>query len=310
MSNIKIIRPFSREPISKNSLEGFLYSNGYTKIPGTVEMVTPLTDAKGNAITGIDENSMRIRAIADPETKAAEIERVKALREKLEAEINEDLTPSSPFWKDANNGKCNKLYMLKDGDNYFDLDDPYQAIDYYWITQLPIVAKSIEDVHRGKIDPTTVKFYVFQADVETQNEFNRKKRVNEVVAILNKLGDVEIRKVAFVLNLKPGEKADYQKVYNILDNFLRSPKTYGTSDPIDEFLKVTNYSPEMLAAKTLVKQLLEDRIIKERGNSIYEGESLVAKSMEDFELKLMEDADYFKMYEDKSRNRKLYLNNI
>jgi len=306
MSNIKIIKPYSKRPLSINTLAGSLYREGLSRAPLTSLSVFPLTDAQGRIQTGIDENALRVKAIKDDNARELEVARIRAIREELELRINETLTPDSQFWTP----KMEEPYVLKDGDNLFDLDDPYQAIDFYWLIQLPIIAKSLDDINSGKLDPTVVSFYVYETEVESLNEFNRKKEINDVVATLNKLGEVEIKKVAFILNLKMPDKSTYNEVYVAIDNYIREPKAYGKEDPIAEFKKATSYTAEVLAIKVLIKQLLEERILKLKGISVFEGENLIAKSIEDLEIKLAEDQEMFISYEAKTKAKKEYVNNI
>lgn len=306
MSNIKIIKPYNKRPASLTTLAGSLYKEGLSRAPMTALSVFPLTDARGIIQTGIDENALKIKAIKDPAARELEMARVKALREDLEFRINELLDPASAFWKE----KMVEPYSLKDGDNVFDMNDPYNAIDFYWLTQLPIVAKSMDDIVSGKADPSVVNFYVYETEVASRNEFNRKKEINDVVSTLNKLGEVEIKKVAFILNLKMPERSSYNELYVALDNYIREPKVYGKEDPIEEFRRVTSYTAESLAIKVLIKQLLEERILKMKGTSLFEGENLVAKSIEDFEIKLAENPDELSSYEAKTRAKKEYIDNI
>ena len=306
MSNIKIIKPYSKRPLSMNTLAGSLFQDGLSRAPLTSLSVYPLTDAKGVIQTGIDESALRIKAIKNEESRNLEIARVRSIREELELRVNETLTPESGFWTP----KMEEPYILRDGDNVFDLDNPYHAIDFYWLTQLPIIAKSLEDVNSGKVDATLVSFYVYETEVESRNEFNRKKEINDVVSVLNKLGEVEIKKVAFILNLKMPERSTYDEIYVAIDNYIRESKSYGKEDPIAEFRKATSYTAEVLAIKVLIKQLLEERILKMKGISVFEGENLIAKSIEDLEIKLVEDPEMFISYEAKTKAKREYVNNI
>lgn len=310
MSNIKIIKPYSRASADQVSLSGALAKEGRTSVPGASKAVLPLRDAKGNVVTGIDENALSLFKIKDESVLKAEKAKIKALRERLEAELNEDLTPGSAFWNDAENGLGNTLYYLKDGENMFDLDNPIDAVNYNWLINLPIIAISMEEIESGKLDPSTIGFYVYESDVQSTKEFERKKRINSVVATLNLLGPVELKKVAFLLNLKMPERSTYQETYNVVDNFLHQNKKHGTADPVTEFERVTGYTVDVLAIKVLIKQLLEERLIKQSGNSIFEGSNLIAKSMEDLEIKFAEDAEFFLLYEEKAKSKKAYVDSI
>lgn len=310
MSNIRIIKPYSRTQTTDITLSGALAREGRTKAPGTSYGVTPALDAKKNVITGIDENALSLFKIEDKATRDIEIARLKSIREKLEAELNESLSPTSAFWTDPDEGMVNVPYYLKDGENVFDLNNPIHAVNYYWLSQLPIIAPSLEEVESGKLDPSTIAFYIYETDVQVSKDFQRKKKINEVVAILNGLGPVEIKKVAFLLNMKMPEKSTYEEIYNVIDTFLHQDKKFGTSDPIKEFERVAGYTPEILNIKLLIKQLLDERILRTSGNSIMEASNVVAKSMEDFELKLAEDPELYILYDEKMKAKKAYVDNI
>ena len=56
--------------------------------------------------------------------------------------------------------------------------------------------------------------------------------------------------------------------------------------------------------------IMEERIVKQSGNSIFEGSNLIAKSIEDFEIKLAEDTELYILFEDKAKSKKAYVDNI
>lgn len=306
IKEIKIIRPYLRRPLNERTLDGSLYKEGLTRAPKTTLGVCMMIDSNKKPITGIDENSIKIKAMKDDSARETEFSRVKALRESLEEATGESLTPDSAFWKD----KVEVPYELLDGDNIFDLSNPFQAIDYYWLTQLPIIASNLDDINSGKVNRTKTFYYVYEPDAEVTNEFNRKKLINDAVAILNKLGQTEAKRVAFLLNLKLPDSFTYPETYNELDNFIKTPKTYGSHDPIEEFTKVCSYTPQVMAIKVLVKSLIDDRIIKQRGDSVLEGENVLSKSIQDLENKLAEDQEFFVDMETKMKNKRRFTDNI
>lgn len=306
MSNIRIIKPYKKSYRNELSLAATLHKDNRTRIPGTSISITPIQDYNGDVRTGINENAIKIRTIKDKEARDLAYEATKLKREKLEQALNEDLSPQSPFWVE----KIEKPFYLKDGDNIFNLDKAEDELEYSWLMELPFIAKSLEDIQSGKVDSSTIIWYVHEPDVESNSTFNRKRKINDVVATLNKLGELELRKVAFVLNLKLSKKATYNDIYNTVDEFLHTPKEYGTSDPIEEFIKATSYNAQTLAIKVVVKELLENKFLKMRGNSVYEGDTLLAKSIEDFEMKLTEDLDMFNAYKDKIEVKKAYINEL
>ncbi len=264
MSNIKIIKPYSRISDKEISLAGALAKEGRTKVPGSEYALTPVKDAKGNVITGIDENALSLSKIKDSQVLETERARLKALRERLEGELNENLSPSSAFWLDPEYGKANELFYLKDGENVFDMNNPMDVVNFNWLTNVPIIVRSLDELESGKIDPTTISFYVYETDVQSTKEFQRRNK----------------------------DKASF------------------TKDPIKEFERVTGYTPEVLNIKLLIKQLLDERILKMSGNSVLEGSNLIAKSVEDFEIQLAENPEQYIIFEEKAKSKKAYVDNI
>jgi hypothetical protein len=306
IKEIRIIKPYLRRPLNERTLDGSLYKEGLSRAPKTTLSVTMLTDANGKPITGIDENAMRIKSIRDENARNLEYARIKSLREELEMLTGEDLSTSSTFWKE----KLSTPYSLIDGDNIFDLSDPFKAIDFYWLTELPIIASSLDDILTGKYNRSRVEFYIHDPEIESKNEFNRKKLINDTVATLNKMGATELSRVAFLLNLKLPESAEMTFVYNELDNYIKAPKKFGSHDPIAEFNKVAAYTPQTMAIKVLVKKLIEERVIKQRGDSVLDGENIIAKSIEDLEIKLAEDSDFYIDMETKYKSKRSFVDNI
>jgi len=71
------------------------------------------------------------------------------------------------------------------------------------------------------------------------------------------------------------------------------------------FNRVLSYSEDLLDVKSLVKDLIDQNIVRVKGSMVYEGEHMWAKSIEEFEL-LLADPKYTEEYEafkDKLRNR-------
>ena len=112
---VRVIRPYKKEPANMRTLEGSLYQNGYTFIPGTVRKFYPRVDSRGVIRTGLDENSPKFRGILNLEAREQEIQRVTQLREYYESLLDESLAPTSTFYDEIKeNG-----YTLEDGDNIF-----------------------------------------------------------------------------------------------------------------------------------------------------------------------------------------------
>jgi len=298
---MRIIRPYKREPSNMRTLEGSLYQNGYSFIPGTTRKFYPRVDSRGVIRTGLDENSPKIRAIFDPKVKEAEVQRIKQLKDYYESILDESLEPNSTFYDEM---KENGV-TLEDGENIFNMENPREAVNFYWIMETDMVANSLDDIESGKVDTSIVKFYVYNGEVETKVTFERKKKINSAIASLDKMSAVKRKKIQKLIGLGLPMDSTEEEVYNAVDEFLRTPASAMDRDPIEQFAKITSYSDDLLDVKALVKDLVDKNIVRIKGSIIYEGEHVWAKSIEEFELFLTDPkhTEEYDSFKDKLKNK-------
>lgn len=279
---VKIIRPIKREPSNLRTLEGSLYKEGYNFVPGTIKRFYPRVDSRGVIRTGLDENSIKIRAIESPEVREQEFEKVKSLRLYYESILDESLEPTSTFYDEIKETG----YNLEDADNVFNLDNPRDAVNFYWLMETDMIARSLDDVESKKVDTTVVRFYVYDGEVETKSTFERKKRINSAIASLDTMSSLKRKKIQKLIGLGLSNMATEEEVYNSIDEFLRTSASALGYDPIDKFNTILSYSEDLLDVKALVKDLVAENVVRVKGGIVYEGEFVWAKSVEEFELML------------------------
>jgi len=301
IKGVRIIRPYKREPSNMRTLEGSLYQNGYAFIPGTTRKFYPRVDSRGVIRTGLDENSPKIRAIFDPKVKEAEVQRIKQLKDYYESILDESLEPNSTFYGEM---KENGV-TLEDGENIFNMENPREAVNFYWIMETDMVANSLDDIESGKVDTSIVKFYVYNGEVETKVTFERKKKINSAIASLDKMSAVKRKKIQKLIGLGLPMDSTEEEVYNAVDEFLRTPASAMDRDPIEQFAKITAYSDDLLDVKALVKDLVDKNIVRIKGSIVYEGEHVWAKSIEEFELFLTDpkNTQEYDSFKDKLKNK-------
>lgn len=301
IKGVRVIRPYRKEPANLRTLEGSLYQNGYAFIPGTTRKFYPRVDSRGVIRTGLDENSPKIRAIFDPKVREAEVQRIKQLKEYYEAILDESLEPNSTFYDEMKeNG-----YTLEDGENIFNMENPREAVNFYWLMETDMVANSLDDIESGKVDTSIVKFYVYNGEVETKVTFERKKKINSAIASLDKMTAVKRKKIQKLIGLGLPMDSTEEEVYNAIDEFLRTPASAMDRDPIEQFAKITSYSDDLLDVKALVKDLVDKNIVRIKGSIVYEGEHVWAKSIEEFELFLIDpkNTEEYDSFKDKLKNK-------
>jgi hypothetical protein len=301
IKGMRIIRPYKKEPSNMRTLEGSLYQNGYSFIPGTTRKFYPRVDSRGVIRTGLDENSPKIRAIFDPKVKEAEVQRIKQLKDYYESILDESLEPNSTFYDEM---KENGL-TLEDGENIFNMENPREAVNFYWIMETDMVASSLDDIESGRVDTSIVKFYVYNGEVETKVTFERKKKINSAIASLDKMSAVKRKKIQKLIGLGLPMDSTEEEVYNAIDEFLRTPANAMDRDPIEQFAKITSYSDDLLDVKALVKDLVDKNIVRIKGSIVYEGEHVWAKSIEEFELFLTDPkhTEEYDSFKDKLKNK-------
>lgn len=304
---VRIIRPYKKPPTNLRTLEGSLYTNGYSFIPGTARKFYPKTDSRGVIRTGLDENSQKLKSILDLKVRQQEMDRVRQLKEYYEAILDESLEPNSTFYDEIKENGIG----LEDGDNIFNMENPRDAVNFFWLMETEMIAENLDAIESGEVDSSLVKFFVYDGTVESKVTFERKKRINSAIAALDKMSAVKRRKVQKLIGLGLPVDATEEQVYIALDEYLRTPTSALQTDPIENFIRIVSYSEDLLEVKALVKDLIDTNIVRVKGSVVYEGEHSWAKSIEEFELLLTDpkNTQEYESFKDKLK-QKVTINNL
>lgn len=307
VEGLKIIRPYMKKPANDRTIESSLYKNGHAFIPNTLRTFLPKVDARGAVRTGLDPEAIKIKAIFDPELRQQEKERIESLKAYYESILGESLDPTAEFFKEVKD----QGYALEDGDNVFDLANARQAITYYWLMETGMIANSIDEIESGKLDPSIVKFYVHDEDMDAKLKFEKKRKTNEARVRLDQMSSIERSRVAKLLGLGVSFTTKSEDVYNILDDYLSKPASQLGLDPIETFNKTASMSTELIEVKSFVIDLTRANIIRLKGSIVMEGNQVWAKTIEEFELFLLDKAnkDVYDAFKDKLKN-KIAIDNI
>lgn len=282
------------------TMQGGLALKGLTRIPGTGVFKYPYKELDGQYRTGLDPNASYIRRISDPLEREMEIERVAALREKLQAALGDiDLGPRSQFWNyglstSTNDGLHVQPVKLLDGDNYFDLSIPLQELAFSWLRVHPTIASSYQAWERGEY-PADTQFYVADEEIENAVLFKKKQLINKAIVKFDAMTPERKRKVARLLGLPVTDDTKEEAVYNLVDNVLKQTEfkngKYQGLNPVEVFTRFADMKDNLLHIKDLVKQAITHSIYRAKPNGkIYEGEFEVAKDEDDL-IKMLADDD-------------------
>lgn len=283
------------------TMQGGLAQRGLTRTPGTGVFIYPYKELDGKYRTGLDPEAGYIKRIADPIEKKLEKERVAALLKKLTSDLGGiDLTSRSDFWNYAKATSTDdpthvQPYKLMDGDNFFNLDIPFQELTFAWVRVHPTVASSYQAWERGEY-PAETQFYVADDDIENEVLFKKKQLINKAIGKFENMTPEKKKKVARLLGLPVTDETKESAVYNLVDNLLKQTEfktgIYQGLSTIEVFTRFADMKENLLHIKDLIKQALSHSIYRLRpGGQIYEGEFEVAKSEEDL-IKLLVDEDH------------------
>jgi hypothetical protein len=299
------------------TMDSGLSQKGMTRIPGTGVFKYPYKELDGKYRTGLDENASYIKRIQDPLEKELEIERVKALRTKLENEIGDiDLGPRSQFWNyglslSTDDQTHVQSVKLLDGDNYFDLSVPFQEIAFSWLRVHPTIASSYQAWERGEYAADT-QFYVVDDEIENAVIYKKKQLINKAIVKFDSMTPEKKKKVARLLGLPVTEETKEEVVYNLVDNVLKQTEfkngKYSGLSPVEVFNRFADMKDALLHIKDLVKQAILHSIYRAKPNGkIYEGEFEIAKDEDDLIRFLADDdnQDELLILEGKLKTKKL-----
>ena len=299
------------------TMQGGLAAQGMTRIPGTGVFKYPYKELDGQYRTGLDVNAAYIRRIQDDLERELEIERVKALKARLEEALGSmDLGSRSSFWNYGLSTSTDdtmhvKPVKLLDGDNYFDLTNPFQELAFAWLRVHPTIASSYQAWERGEY-PADAQFYVADDEIENAVIYKKKQIINKAIVKFDSMTPEKKRKIARLLGLPVTDDTKEEVVYNLVDNVLKQTEfangKFQGLNPVEVFGRFADMKENLLHIKDLVKQAVLHSVYRLKPNGkVYEGEFEVAKDEEDLIRFLADDdnQDELITLEQKVKSKKL-----
>jgi hypothetical protein len=282
------------------TMQGGLATKGLTRIPGTGVFKYPYKELDGQYRTGLDANAGYIRRISDPLEREMEIERVTALKAKLETALGDvNLGPRSNFWNYGMSTSTEDVLhvqavKLTDGDNYYDLSNPFQELAFAWLRVHPTIASSYQAWERGDY-PADIQFYVADDEIENAILFKKKQLINKAISKFDIMTPEKKKKVARLLGLPISDDSKEEVVYNLVDNILKETEFKGGKfqglSTVEVFNRFADMKENLLHIKDLVKQAVTHSVYRVKPNGrIYEGDYEIAVD-EDVLIKFLADDD-------------------
>ena len=281
-------------------MQGGLATKGLTRIPGTGVFKYPYKELDGQYRTGLDANASYIRRISDPLEREMEVERVTALKAKLEIALGDvNLGPRSSFWNYGMSTSTEDVLhvqavKLTDGDNYYDLSNPFQELAFAWLRVHPTIASSYQAWERGDY-PADIQFYVADDEIENAILFKKKQLINKAISKFDIMTPEKKKKVARLLGLPISDDSKEEVVYNLVDNILKETEFKGGKfqglSTVEVFNRFADMKENLLHIRDLVKQAVTHSVYRVKPNGrIYEGDYEIAID-EDALIKFLADDD-------------------
>lgn len=287
-SNIAKINSIKRATQSdEKSTANMLAQKGYNRQPGAAIRLVPHKEADERYRTGLDETAAYIDKMPK-EQQPIERERVKALRIKLEKATKLNLDSRSEFYSGVYGPKMGtrtvaQSVKLKDGENVFNLDDPYQAIEFAWLSVHPFVAMSYEHYRAGKAGPG-VQYYVSNPEVESKIIYNENRAINKAIVALDGMTPERMKTVAKLLGLPVSDNDTETIVYNQLDKYIKSGEIKSGENKgfraVALFENIVNLKDEVITIKAMIKDALILGIYRKQAGVVYEGNTSIADDEE------------------------------
>jgi hypothetical protein len=282
------------------TMQGGLATKGLTRIPGTGVFKYPYKELDGQYRTGLDANASYIRRISDPLEREMEVERVTALKAKLEIALGDvNLGPRSSFWNYGMSTSTEDVLhvqavKLTDGDNYYDLSNPFQELAFAWLRVHPTIASSYQAWERGDY-PADIQFYVADDEIENAILFKKKQLINKAISKFDIMTPEKKKKVARLLGLPISDDRKEEVVYNLVDNILKETEFKGGKfqglSTVEVFNRFADMKENLLHIRDLVKQAVTHSVYRVKPNGrIYEGDYEIAID-EDALIKFLADDD-------------------
>jgi hypothetical protein len=293
MGKLGIISTIKREYKNNQmqTMDSGLNKKGMTRIPGTGVFKFPYREVNGKYRTGLDHEAGYIKRITDQTERELEVERVIALKAKLEQALGDiDLGPRAEFWNYAKSrSTTDQMHVqpvkLLDGDNYYDLDVVFQELTFSWLRVHPTIASSLQSWQRGEF-PADTQFYVVDKAKENALLYKKKIIINKAIVKLDDMIPTKRTKVARLLGLPVTNDTPEEFVYNHIDNLLKQTEftdgKFKGLDPVRIFTTFSDMNDDLLHIKDLVKQAITHSIYRVQASGrVYQGDAEVATSEEE-----------------------------
>lgn len=256
---------------------------GRNRQHGTFQIMSPKKLIGGKYLTGFDEDADYIKKMS-PEEAEQEKAYIRRLRERAESMLaNVKLDNDSPFYLDmtkkyGSDDVC-PFVKLQEGDNIFNLDDPYDIVKYAYLRVHNKVAPSGEALFSG--DYANCEWYVNDSDVETEKAYRRKSKIVKANKIFEELSESKRLIIARQCGLPVSDTSSPKEVYNVLSDYIDASKVAKTQGNVDTFMKYAEMKDQHLQVRNILDLAIAYNVYRKTKMGIFNGEVSIGRTKEE-----------------------------
>lgn len=251
---------------------------GKSRMPRTFDKLAPAKGDDGRVITGLDEDSIAVNNIHDPEEREEVRTNLKALRESLESKTGLDLGPFSPYWSNY------YVDLSSDNGRIFNKSNPKDVIAYHVLIANCYAAPTEEKAGEPKYQ--NAKYFMHTTEQARREKSSARKEKKKAAAILYNMSEDKDRMLLigqYLYGKKFTSKMKTSDIYDELDDLIEANR----DDDVKRFLKAEKKSIEELQFKVIVDKAISSRIIKYTDGYYQRGQVTLGKTLDQVYTNLM-----------------------
>lgn len=250
-----------------------LHKYNRSKMPKTIEFLQVGIGLDGSYITGLDEDSLEINKISDPETREARREEVKALRESLEKRLKKDLSPTSTFWETFG------VSLSSDSDLILNKSNALHVVMYNALVANHYMAPDKDSASLPQF--RNAKYFAHVEEREQEEQAVDKLSKAKASAKLLDLYDNPDHLVLVGQYLEGDKYKDGMSpktLFNMLSTYVENKKE---PDNLKRFMKAADLDVEDLQFKITIDRAIKKKVIQYKGGVYQRGAATFGKTPAD-----------------------------
>ncbi len=229
-----------------------------SKMPGCWEILQAGIGRDGRWITGLDEKSIAIKQIGDPEVREKTQKEVQARRESLELLTGYDLSA------DSKNTHWERAIIKLSDKTTLDLNNPNDVITYHLLLANNFAAPEIAVTDTP--DFVNSKFYMSRTEEEAINISNRTREKDKAISKLFSMYDNKNRLTLvakYVIGASIKDTMSVDTLYNTVSSFIKDPEDKKGSN-VRKFLEAADKTIEDLNYRITAIEAIKLNILRQR----------------------------------------------